>query len=79
MKISGIVRNADCLGRVVIPKSYRKNIGMEPGDAMEIFQAEEFVLIRRYKSDKSELENFVDGLSQEKLEELKKIVDGYFN
>ena len=79
MKISGIVRNADYLGRVVIPKSYRKNIGMEPGAAMEIFQAEEFVLIRRYKSDKSELENFVDGLSQEKLEELKKIVDGYFN
>ncbi len=36
MDKSGITRRMDELGRVVIPRSYRRTLGIESGDALEI-------------------------------------------
>ena len=37
MRATGIVRRIDDLGRVVIPKEIRKNLGIKEGDPLEIF------------------------------------------
>lgn len=37
MKATGIVRRIDDLGRVVIPKEVRRNMGIKEGDPLEIY------------------------------------------
>lgn len=37
MKATGIVRRIDDLGRVVIPRDIRKNLGIREGDPLEIY------------------------------------------
>ena len=37
MKATGIVRRMDDLGRVVIPKEIRRTMGIQEGDALEMF------------------------------------------
>jgi AbrB family transcriptional regulator (stage V sporulation protein T) len=37
MKETGIVRKADELGRIVIPKELRLELGMFEGDRLEVF------------------------------------------
>lgn len=37
MKATGIVRRIDDLGRVVIPREVRKNMGIKEGDPLEIY------------------------------------------
>lgn len=37
METSGIIRRIDDLGRIVIPREYRKSLGIDVGDPMEIF------------------------------------------
>ena len=37
MKVSGIIREIDELGRIVIPKEIRDNMGYVPGTRFEIF------------------------------------------
>ena len=37
MRATGIVRRIDDLGRVVIPREIRKNLGIKEGDPLEIF------------------------------------------
>lgn len=36
MRMTGIVRRIDDLGRVVIPKEIRRNLGIKEGDPLEI-------------------------------------------
>jgi AbrB family looped-hinge helix DNA binding protein len=48
MKPLGIVRNMDDLGRVVIPKEIRRNIGIKEGDEMEIFATNKGVYFQKY-------------------------------
>lgn len=49
MRATGIVRRMDDLGRVVIPKEIRKNIGVAPGDPLEIFVTREGeVVFKKY-------------------------------
>lgn len=36
MQTNGIVRNLDCLGRVVIPKELRRKLEINEGDAVAI-------------------------------------------
>ena len=49
MKAAGIIKEVDKLGRIVIPKEYRKRFGLT--DKVEIAATEEGILIRspRYK------------------------------
>lgn len=45
MKYRGIIRNVDELGRVVIPVSMRKALGMQPGTPIEIINNGEAVVL----------------------------------
>lgn len=42
----GIVRNMDSLGRIVIPKEFRRVFGLKENEAIEILATEEGILLR---------------------------------
>lgn len=46
-KMTGISRKVDELGRVVIPKELRKNLGIEEGDLLEISLKGQDVILRK--------------------------------
>jgi len=48
MKTSGIVRNLDNLGRVVIPKEIRKILYINEGDPIEIVKVNNDIVLRKY-------------------------------
>ena len=48
MKASGIIRNVDPLGRVVIPKEMRKILGINEGDPLEIAKVNNDIILRKY-------------------------------
>ena len=49
MAPNGIVRRIDDLGRIVIPKEIRRNMGLNDGDALEITYNNGTISIRPYK------------------------------
>ena len=48
MKQTGITRKIDELGRIVIPKEIRKNLGIRDGEALEIFTSEDSIILKKY-------------------------------
>ena len=48
MKSTGIVRKIDELGRVVIPMEMRRSMGIEDGDAFEIYVDDERIVLSKY-------------------------------
>lgn len=48
MSDSGIVRNLDNLGRVVIPKEMRKLLAINVGDPVEIIKDKNTVVLKKY-------------------------------
>ena len=48
MKSTGIVRNLDQLGRLVIPKETRKVFDLNEGDPVEIFTDGDKIIIKKY-------------------------------
>lgn len=48
MKPTGIVRRIDDLGRIVIPKEIRRNLGLREGEAMEIFLEDNCICFKKY-------------------------------
>ncbi len=50
MKTIGIVRKIDDLGRVVIPREIRRNLGIREGDPFEIFMDEDEIILRKYNA-----------------------------
>lgn len=52
MKATGIVRRIDELGRVVIPREVRKNMGIREGDPLEIYIGERGeIIFKKYAPD----------------------------
>ncbi len=49
MKSTGIVRKVDELGRLVLPAEIRRHMGINEGDAMEIFTDESRVILQKYQ------------------------------
>ena len=49
MKSTGSVRKIDVLGRIVIPKEFRRTLDIEVGDPLEIFVDGEEVILRKYE------------------------------
>lgn len=49
MKSTGIVRKVDELGRIVIPIELRRTLGIEVKDAVEIFTADDTIILRKYQ------------------------------
>lgn len=54
MKATGIIRRIDDLGRIVIPKEIRRNLGIREGEALEIFVDEGCVCFKKYSANKLE-------------------------
>ncbi|WP_054939039.1 AbrB/MazE/SpoVT family DNA-binding domain-containing protein [Paenibacillus ihuae] len=48
MKSTGIVRQLDGLGRVVIPMELRRTMNIAEGDGLEIFVDGEKIILRKY-------------------------------
>ncbi len=50
MKSTGIVRNIDELGRLVVPKELRKKLGIKENDPVEIYVEGDKIVIAKYRS-----------------------------
>ncbi len=50
MKATGIVRNVDELGRIVIPKEMRKKMEISSNDPVEIFVEGDRIILTKYHS-----------------------------
>ena len=48
MKSTGVVRRIDELGRIVIPKEIRRNLGIRDGENMEIFTENDSIILKKY-------------------------------
>ena len=48
MEKYGIVRRIDDLGRIVIPKEIRRDMGIADGDPLEMVKTDEGILVRPY-------------------------------
>lgn len=55
MKATGIVRRIDDLGRIVIPKEIRRNMGLREGEAMELFLEDNCVCFKKYSPSDEDL------------------------
>lgn len=48
MKNSGITRRIDELGRIVVPKELRNNLGIRDGEPLEIYTENNAIIIKKY-------------------------------
>lgn len=48
MKSTGIVRNIDELGRMVVPKEIRERLGIANNDPVEIFVRDDEIIMKKY-------------------------------
>ena len=48
MKSTGVIRRIDELGRIVIPKEIRRNLGIRDGENVEIFTDNESIILKKY-------------------------------
>lgn len=58
MKTTGIIRRVDDFGRIVIPKSVRKELNIKESDPMELFIDGDDVVLRKYTFDNCESETY---------------------
>ena len=86
MRATGIVRRLDDLGRIVIPKELRRNMGVREGTPLEMFVDEEtngLILTPYHSSVPSKIRGIAENLNSightqkewEIATELKKIAD----
>ena len=48
LKSTGITRKIDELGRIVIPKEIRRNLGIRDGESLEIFTDEDSIILKKH-------------------------------
>ncbi|MDA2626287.1 AbrB/MazE/SpoVT family DNA-binding domain-containing protein [Bacillus cereus] len=53
MKSTGIIRNIDPLGRIVVPMQLRRTLGIQEKDSMEIFVDGESIILQKYNPNGS--------------------------
>ena len=64
MKVTGIVRRIDDLGRVTIPKAVLKALKLKEGDPMEIFLEEDGgMVLRKYNTSADVLDSMKEALA----------------
>lgn len=49
MKSTGIVRQIDKLGRIVLPRELRTSLNINEGDSMEFFTSNDKIVLRKYE------------------------------
>ncbi len=52
MKSTGVIRRIDELGRIVLPKEIRRNLGIREGENLEIFVEEDKVILKKHSKIK---------------------------
>ena len=70
MKSTGVVRRIDELGRIVIPKEIRKNLGIREGESLEIYVVNNKLVMRKY----SKIDNY-----QDNIKDIIKFISDAFN
>ena len=48
MKSTGIIRNIDELGRIVVPKEIRRKLGIDKNDPVEIYVEGDKIILMKY-------------------------------
>ena len=48
MKSTGVTRKIDELGRIVIPKEIRRNLGIRDGESLEIYIDEDSIILKKH-------------------------------
>ena len=48
MKTTGVIRRIDELGRIVIPKEIRRNLGIRDGENIEIFTDDNSIILKKH-------------------------------
>ncbi len=48
MKSTGVIRRIDELGRIVIPKEIRRNLGIRDGENVEIYTENDSIILKKY-------------------------------
>lgn len=56
MKSTGVTRKIDELGRLVIPKEIRRNLGIRDGESLEIFIDDDSIILKKH----SQIKNYED-------------------
>ena len=51
MKSTGVTRQLDALGRIVLPVEIRRSLGIGPKDTLEILVEGNSVVLRRFEAD----------------------------
>lgn len=51
MRSTGIVRKVDTLGRIVLPMEWRRQLGIEHKDGLEIFIEGDQIRLKKYAPD----------------------------
>lgn len=81
MRVTGIIRRIDDLGRIAIPKELRRNLRIKEGDPLEFFISSDGDIILRPVEEpkKFEIDDLI-GLfkecnKEEQKEILKKLID----
>ncbi len=70
MKSTGVIRKIDELGRIVLPKEIRRNLGIRDGENLEIFVENDHILLKKY----SKMQDY-----SEIVKNLANIVDNTYN
>ncbi len=52
MKSTGVIRRIDELGRIVLPKEIRRNLGIRDGENLEIFVEDNQIVLKKYSKMK---------------------------
>ena len=63
MKATGIVRNLDELGRIVIPKEIRRTLCIDVGNPIEIFMDGDAVILKKFNST-GDVEKLIDNFER---------------
>lgn len=48
LKSTGVIRRIDELGRIVIPKEIRRNLGIKDGENVEIYTENDSIILKKY-------------------------------
>ena len=70
LKSTGVIRKIDELGRIVLPKEIRRNLGIRDGENLEIFVENDHILLKKY----SKMQDY-----SEIVKNLASIVDNTYN
>ncbi len=63
MKLAGIVRRIDELGRIVVPKEIRKTLHIKNGENLEIFIEDDKIVLKKY-SELGNMQELSDTISE---------------